>query len=125
MYKRLIMILLVLSMVIVLIGCDNKNQVPDGVGQDFYNDMINCLKKLEKYKDNEDKNGRAVVDEYLENKIWLSATEKEIIESMDETYFWIWMYYNTEGDNVFLVRNHIINTTSLLGVKTDINKFIN
>lgn len=119
------MILLVLSMVIVLIGCDNKNQVPDGVGQDFYNDMINCLKKLEKYKDNEDKNGRAVVDEYLENKIWLSATEKEIIESMDETYFWIWMYYNTEGDNVFLVRNHIINTTSLLGVKTDINKFIN
>lgn len=79
--RKLILLLALILIVGILGGCSNTSkEIPQGVSEEFYDDMISCFKKLEKYKDNDKKNGKEVIQDYLDNKIWLSHEEKKIIE---------------------------------------------
>ncbi len=105
-----------------LIGCQSKK--PEGVNQEFYDDMIECLKKLEKSKGDEENNGSDVVKKYIDDKVWLSTKEVEIVEAVDELYFWVWMYYNGTSKNRMVVINEIGKVSELMNLDININKII-
>lgn len=120
--RKLILLLILVLISSIITGCQNK--APEGVGQDFYDDMLECLTKLEKYKGDEDNNGIGVIENYMENKIWLSTKEQEIIEAVDDMYFWVWLYHNDKDTNRMIVRDSIKNATYLLGIDINIDKLI-
>lgn len=121
--RKLILMLVLVLIVGALSGC--KAKPPEGVNQDFYDEMIDCLKKLEKHRDNEDKNGSDIVQDYLENKIWLTSAEREIIEAIDDMYFEVWFYSIADDPNEHIVKHKIKMVAALMGVKLDIKKLIN
>lgn len=99
-------------------------QHPEGVGQDFYDDMIECLKLLEKHKGNDDKNGIETINNYKENRLWLSPAEREIVEAVSDMYFWVWLYYDSDNDQTMIARDTIMTVSNLMGVNIDVNKLL-
>lgn len=121
--RKFISILLVMVFIFsFLTGCQSKK--PEGVNQEFYDDMIECLKKLEKAKGDKDNNGSDVVKKYIDDKVWLNTKEVEIVEAVDELYFWVWMYYNGTSKNRMLVINEIGKVSELMNLDININKII-
>lgn len=124
--KKLILLLILVLTMGTLGGCDSTpKEIPDGVSEDFYDDMIACLKKLEKYRDNEDKNGKDVIQDYLDNKVWLSSKEEEIIKAIDDMYFDVWFYHIADEPNEHMVKNAINEVADLMNIKIDTKKLIN
>ena len=118
--KLLLIIILTLS---VIVGCDTQTKnIPEGVSEEFYDDMVECFKKLEKHKDNDDKNGRDVVQDYLDNQIWLSSTEKEIIKAVDGMYFEVWFYHMATEPDKHVLRYSIQKASELMGIEIDSKK---
>jgi len=122
MNKKIVLLLVLILIVSIFTGCQAK--APEGVGQDFYEDMVECLQKLEKYKGDKENNGSDIIENYMKNKTWLTAKEQEIIEAIDEMYFWVWLHYNDKDTNIMIVRNEVMNVAHLLGININFDKFI-
>ena len=126
--NRKLTLLLVFMMIIgVLAGCVSKSNAPEGIGQDFYRDMIGSLNKLAKYKGDDSKNGFDIIEKYKENDIWLQPREKETIKEMKDVYFWVWM--NSEEHlknekNKMIAREHLMTIEKLLEIDIDLSKYI-
>lgn len=120
--RKIILLLVLVLSISFLAGC--KKTPPKDVSQDFYDDMIDCLKKLKKYKDDNDKNGIDIVKEYLDNKIWLTQAERDIIVAVDDMYFEVWFYHIAEDPNEHIVKNKIKTVAALMDVSLDIDKLI-
>lgn len=113
MNKKMVLLVLALCVSMTLAGCGSKQKAPEGVGQDFYDDMIECLKLLEKHKGNDDKNGVEIINNYKENKLWLSPAEREIVEAVSDMYFWVWLYYDSDNDQTMIARDTIMTVSNL------------
>ena len=102
MNKKLILIVAMILILGVLSGCNEQLKAPEGVDQDFFDDMIVILEKLEKTKGKLDTdNGEKELDEYLENKLWLDYKEVEIVEAIDDLHFWVFFYDDVKEDEEF------------------------
>ena len=96
--KLILMLILVLTMGL-LSGCNEQLKAPDGVDQDFFDDMIVILEKLEKTKGKLDTdNGEKELEEYLENKLWLDYKEVEIAEAINDLHRWVWLYNDVKEE---------------------------
>lgn len=122
--KKLILVLILVLGIGILAGCSSQQKAPEGVSQDFYDDMVSCLKKITKHRDNDEKNGIDIVKEYKENKLWLNATEKEIIGAVSDMYLWVWLYYNGENPDRMIVRDTIVTVNNLMDIDIDIDKIV-
>ena len=120
--KKLILLLVLVLTISTLVGC--KKDAPSDVTQEFYDDMLDCFKKLEKHKDDKEKNGSDKIKEYLDNKIWLTHAEQEIIEAIDDMYFDVWFYYNSKEPNIHMVKDKIRKVADLMEVEIKSDKFI-
>lgn len=120
--RKLILLLILVLVTSILSGC--KAKPPEGVNQDFYDDMVECLKKLEKHRDDKEKNGYDVVQDYLENKVWLASAEKEIIEAIDDMYFEVWFYSIADDPNEHIVKNKIKMVAVLMDMELNMKKLI-
>ena len=92
--------MLILVLIIgVLSGCEEQLKAPEGVSQEFLDDMIVILGKLEKTKGKLDTdNGEKELDEYLENKLWLTNKEVEIVEAINDLHRWVWIYNDVKEE---------------------------
>lgn len=122
--RKLVLLLILVLIVSVLGGCGSKQEAPEGVDQEFYDDMVDCLKKLQKYRDDEDKNGSDIVQDYLENKIWLTSAEREIIEAIDDMYFEVWFYSIADDPNEHIVKNKIKKVAVLMDMELNMKKLL-
>ncbi|MDD4780933.1 MAG: hypothetical protein PHT02_10105 [Tissierellia bacterium] len=97
--KKLILLLALVLVIGVLSGCNEQLTAPEDVDQEFFDDMIVILGKLEKTKGklNTD-NGKKELEEYLENKLWLDYKEAEIVEAIDDLHFWVFFYNDVKED---------------------------
>lgn len=107
--RRLILLLILVLTMGTLVGC--KKQAPEGISQDFYDDMIEVLDKLKKTKGelNTD-NGEDIIKKYKDSKIWLNSNEKDILDAMSDLHFWVWRYHtdNVEKDEDSKLKNKLI-----------------
>lgn len=97
--KKLILMLIFVLIIGVLSGCEEQLKAPEGVDQEFFDDMIVILGKLEKTKGKLDTdNGEKELDEYLENKLWLTNKEVEIVEAISDLHRWVWIYNDVKEE---------------------------
>lgn len=122
MNKKILFLVFVLCVSAMFIGC--KRKAPEGITQEFYDDMIISLKKLEKEKGNKETNGYDEVKRYLDNKIWLTHKEQETIEAIDDMYFWVWFYYNTDDAEALVVKSKIRDVVGLMELNINVDKII-
>ena len=123
--RKLISLLILMIAMSIIVGCSDTQKAPEGVDQEFYDDMVECLKKLQKHKGDEEKNGIDVVEKYLDNKTFLSTTkEVKIIEAVDELYFYVWLYHSETGTERLMVKEKIQTVSDLMELDIDINKII-
>lgn len=127
MYKRLIIILLILSIGIVFIGCSNKNPVPDGVGQGFYEDMTVAsnllIKDIRNSKDCFEIGDESYYYVYKYNDSDLTFIESAILESFEDLIIWTsgyhWGYKYTDN-----IEKALDTFTRLMNIEIDINDLI-
>lgn len=127
MHKRLVIILLILSIGVIFVGCINKNQVPDGVGQDFYEDMIIAsnllLQDVKILKNSLDIGDKSYNYIYKYSDSDLTFIENAILESFEDLVIWVsgyhWGYKYVDNIEVAL------NTFSrLMDIQIDINDLL-
>ncbi len=127
MYKQLIIILLILSIGIVFVGCSNKNPVPDGVGQDFYDDMVVAsnllIQDIRNSKDCFEIGDKSYDYIYKYNDSDLTFTESAILESFEDLIIWIsgyhWGYKYTDN-----IEKALDTFARLMNTEIDINDLI-
>lgn len=120
--KRFILLLVVILFVGVLSGCSSPPKAPEGVDQEFYEDMVKSLKKLEQYKGDRDKNGLDVVEKYHNNKVFLKEKEEKIIEAVNDLYLWVWMYHEFSDTKITTVEYGVENVVKLMDLNIDLDK---
>ena len=111
MNKKIILLVLILCISIIFVGCgDKKSKIPEGIGEDFYSDMVfshnDLIKNIKTikdkdgkitYKDNElimNSTGRRIIDEYYEKIDKLNETEVLIVTHLRNIYLSISDYYD-------------------------------
>lgn len=125
--KKLILLLVLVLVIGVLSGCDKQIKAPEGVDQEFFDDMIIILGKLEKSEGELDTdNGKKELEEYLESKLLLKYKEVEILEAINDLHFWVWFNGNIKEekelkDNLRL-KDKIKTVSELMGIDVG-NKF--
>lgn len=125
MNKKLILLIILVLIMGISVGCSKTPKAPEGVNQEFYDDMIDCLKKLEKHKGDKEKNGIEVIKDYKDNKLWLTVKEEKIIEAVDDLYFSVWSYHieedTTSKDRLMLI-DDINKVSELMELDIDTKK---
>lgn len=114
-------------MVMVFIGCGNKNQLPEGVGQDFYDDMIVAsnllLKDVRNSKDCFKIGNKSYDYVYKYNDSDLTFIESAILESFENLIIWTssyhWGYKYTDN-----IEKALSTFTKLMDIKIDIGDLI-
>ena len=127
MCKRLVIMLLVLSMGIIFIGCNGKNQIPEGVGQDFYEDMVVAsnllLQDVKILKNSLDIGDKSYNYIYKYSDSDLTFIENAILESFEDLIIWVsgyhWGYKYV--DNIEIALNTF---TRLMNIEIDINDLL-
>lgn len=97
MNKRVVLLVLILCISIVFVGC--KKKAPEGVSQDFYDDMVKYSDELIKIVKNA-KTTTLTESDILENEYYegvvgytdniedLTLLERQILESIEKLYFY-------------------------------------
>lgn len=127
--KNIILLLILVLIVGILSGCQKEIKAPEGVDQEFYDDMVLILEKLEKTKGELDTdNGEKELEEYLENKLWLQPKEVAIVEAIDDLHFWVWFYNDAKEDielsDELSLKDKIRTVSELMELEIDSSDFI-
>ena len=94
MKRKLALLLVFVLMVGILGGCSKK--APEGVSQAFYDDMLECIKKVNKP---EGANGYKHIVKYKKVEDTLSEREQKILKSMSSIYMYVSL--NDGASNTF------------------------
>lgn len=122
--KKLILMIIFILTIGILVGCSSQPKAPEGVNQEFYDDMVECLKKLAKHKNDDENNGIDVVEHYLEYESFLNTTkEVKIVKAMDDLYFWVDLYYYSAPE-YSIVKSKVQDVAELMEIEIDIDKLL-
>jgi hypothetical protein len=125
--KKLILLLVFALIISILSGCSEAPKAPEGVSQEFYDDMLDVLKKLEKTKDKEstnEENGKDIIDKYKKDKLWLQPKEQEIIDAIDDMHLMVRLYYASDTANDMIVKHDINLVAELMELDIDVDKLM-
>lgn len=126
--RRLVLLLILVIAMAISVGCSKSQKAPEGISQEFYDDMIEVLKKLEKTKGEIDTdNGEDIIKEYRENETWLAIKEKDILNDIEDLHFWVWFYNNKESESdlkdELMIRDKLRRVSTLMDLEIEENKF--
>lgn len=133
--NRMSLLLLILVLIMgISAGCSKTPKAPEGVGQDFYDDMLDCSEDLIKVVKNAKitfiadsdilkSDGYNKIKTYIESEEKLTLLERNILSTIEELYFKVAMYYDgvaTESD----IKDLATTFSSLMEIKFDVDKVL-
>ena len=128
--NRILVLLLILILTMaILVGCGDSKKAPEGVSQDFYDDMVGILKEMEKAKrddiiDIDD----GKIDIYKEERVFLTLKEEDILDNVSDLQFWAWLYDDDGDDKIqdkLRVARSVENISRLMEVDINLKKILN
>lgn len=133
--NRILILLLILVLIIgILMGCSKTPKAPEGVGQDFYDDMLDCSEDLIKVVKNAKttfiadsdilkSDGYNKIKTYIESEEKLTLLERNILSTIEELYFKVAMYHDgsaIESD----IKDLATTFSNLMEIEFDANKVL-
>ena len=126
--------ILVLSLILILtmaisVGCGESKKAPEGVSQDFYDDMIDVLKQIEKINSDVDWEGSGIdkIDEYKEVKNLLTPKEETILDNIDSLWLWVSIYKGGDQSKLedsLRVTRYVEDVEALLDIDINLKKIL-
>lgn len=134
MNKKLILLIILVLIMGISVGCSKTPKAPEGVSQEFYDDMIFILNDLSKTITNTkvkdslldvflNSEGIKKVGEYKRSVDELSLKESSIIENISNLYVYLEMYYNgiSEED---VIEDSVNAISDLLEINIDLKDYV-
>ena len=131
--KRLILLLVLVLAIGTLSGCGSK-KIPEGVGQEFYDDMIFVLDDISKtilatkvgdslldaFLSSE---GLSIIGDYEDKEDTLTIKELSIVDNLRVLYINLEMYHNNVLDKDIVIQK-IEDVSKLLEIDIDLNDYL-
>mgnify|MGYP001164608904 FL=1 len=132
--KKLKLMLILVLVIGVLSGCGKQAKVPEGVNQEFYDDMIECSEGLIKTIKNAkitsllesdilNNEYYSKIQEYMNNTDGLTLIEQNILTSIENLYFHVAMQYDG-AELSDEIKEYAQTFSKLMEMEVDVNNLL-